>query len=816
VLKAAALYLVLHIPFLQLADASAHGVTAAQEARLEDWRNRSEAGGVDQVLSEIQQAVSDSSWQAEGDTLDRLARGLAGRLALEKGQFDVAAQILEPWSDRVSPARPYVRFRWLQARLASAGLSEADQVGLINALRSLAADRSLPESLRFEVRLEIAQALFAGGQRSAPRAQFPRFSRRERAFEAYPSALLLVARADLQSKRPALACASLRELFSRFPAHPELKDWGLRLEANQLDGRRVPCSASERDRKTRIRRLELAGLDARATTEILSLAAKGESPAVDLMLANHWVNQGRVAEALEILLARYDEMKGSTGYLSLLAKAASRAGDSRVAVGAFERAASLLSARSRKGAEAAFLAAFTAYQFGDYDGAQSRFEKLSALGVGSRIGREARWHVAWIRYLRGDHTGALKRLQELAQATERRRRRVRGDALNRDRILYWQAMSLLRLGQRDQAARLFQSLAADASLDYYSIAAHQRLRHERLVERLAPWGSVPRLQEPEPESDSEVEEEDAPIGSALSEGDSEAEPAGEAQPQEKTSGDSVPDGAPAPPVPPSGEAAERFLVARELQLMGWGSAARAELALVETRARTSSERRRLMSEYQRAQLYNRSSTLAEITFGAERVRGGLTGARELWEAAFPRAFARFVTSMSASSGVPEELTWSIMKAESAFRSEVRSPVGAVGLMQLMPFTAKRTAELIPINRYRPETLLDPAVNIRLGTRYLQRLNEMFPGRWAVVAAAYNAGPHRAASWLRSFGHLDMDEWIEHIPFLETRNYAKKVTRFFQTYNALYGSRRPEAATDWLVRPIGLDFKSIDLKTVESW
>lgn len=94
-------------------------------------------------------------------------------------------------------------------------------------------------------------------------------------------------------------------------------------------------------------------------------------------------------------------------------------------------------------------------------------------------------------------------------------------------------------------------------------------------------------------------------------------------------------------------------------------------------------------------------------------------------------------------------------------------------MQVMPNTGKRVSQILGENDFSPKKLLEPNDGIKIGARYLQRLMVKFENTVPLVAASYNAGPHRVKTWLASFGFLEMDEFIEHIPFLETRNYVKK-------------------------------------------
>ena len=134
-------------------------------------------------------------------------------------------------------------------------------------------------------------------------------------------------------------------------------------------------------------------------------------------------------------------------------------------------------------------------------------------------------------------------------------------------------------------------------------------------------------------------------------------------------------------------------------------------------------------------------------------------------------------------------------------------------MQIMPFTGRQLANLVSMNTFETRSLLEPAVNIRLGSRYLQRLLEKFSGSVPLVAAGYNAGPHRVHAWVRGFGSLEMDEFIEHIPFLETRNYVKKVVRNFQIYSLLYSGGTHSLR--WLVQPVGVELDE-RIPTKEVW
>ncbi|OCX66585.1 hypothetical protein BFP70_04650 [Thioclava sp. SK-1] len=141
-------------------------------------------------------------------------------------------------------------------------------------------------------------------------------------------------------------------------------------------------------------------------------------------------------------------------------------------------------------------------------------------------------------------------------------------------------------------------------------------------------------------------------------------------------------------------------------------------------------------------------------------------------------------------GVPEELTLAIARRESEFDPVVSSHVGAQGLMQLMPGTAKMMASKLGVS-YEPTKLGDPAYNARLGAAYLNGLREDFSNSPVLVAAGYNAGPGRSRRWMEEQGDprsptVDVIDWVELIPFDETRNYVMRVAESLPIYRARLG------------------------------
>lgn len=156
---------------------------------------------------------------------------------------------------------------------------------------------------------------------------------------------------------------------------------------------------------------------------------------------------------------------------------------------------------------------------------------------------------------------------------------------------------------------------------------------------------------------------------------------------------------------------------------------------------------------------------------------------------FPLAYHGEVQQAAAKIAMNPLFLLAIARQESAFREDARSPVGAMGLMQLMPATAKQTAQRSGIP-FTPQDLLKPEKNIVLGSRYLNQLLNQFNGNRILAAAAYNAGPSRVNQWLsKDAAKLPYDIWIETIPFQETRGYVQNVLSFSVIYAYRTGTKQ---------------------------
>ncbi len=161
---------------------------------------------------------------------------------------------------------------------------------------------------------------------------------------------------------------------------------------------------------------------------------------------------------------------------------------------------------------------------------------------------------------------------------------------------------------------------------------------------------------------------------------------------------------------------------------------------------------------------------------------------------FPMAYRDELVRAARQRQVHPAWAFAITRQESGFMTDARSPVGATGLMQLMPATAKETAKRYNIPYTAQHQLINPALNIQLGTAYMNQIYGQFKGNRVLASAAYNAGPGRVRQWLRDASHLSFDVWVENIPFDETRQYVQNVL----TYSVIYGQKlnAPQPLVEW--------------------
>lgn len=609
----------------------------------------------------------------------------------------------------------------------------------------------------------------------------------------------LLAQAYSQVGRNETKCGQLKKIYQDHPDFADIASWGPELDQNLFQKQKTKCNWDLDNLKGRVRALIWSGQDKQALAEINLVAEKKLYPelGMDQIRAVYYSQVGEPVKAYEILNKQYEANRSSFDFLQFYAPVAARAGLIEGAIQAYYLAYQLQPA-TKLGQQALYQSAFMSYQFRNYDLAQQKFERFLKLAKNDVLRKDTQWHLAWIQYLKGNYLESTKEFLALNKASK----------TISDRNLYWLAMSLMKEGRTPESQRVFQKIANDPSYSYYSLAAKDRLvdlkknQIPNLIARFsqplvaAPVGRLPsefltplfedgklfshiseeslvldqflkeQIQE-DPESQESVVSVDVPS-------ENRSEEATEAAPDVVIVNDFG-----------NRSLENQLVLAQTLSQMGYSDWSKWVFYELEKKLKRPEHLLRLIEEYEKVELPHRSSYVAQVRLGFLRYSEGLTKGKKVWQSTYPEAYASQVQKYSKEFSVPKELVWSIMRAETQYRKDAVSPVGALGLMQVMPYTGYKLANILKDSDFNPVQLLNPDVSVRYGSAYLRRLSQNFNGVLPLVAAAYNAGPHRASSWLKSFGTLDADEFIEHIPFLETRNYVKKVTSNNKIYSMLY-------------------------------
>ena len=216
--------------------------------------------------------------------------------------------------------------------------------------------------------------------------------------------------------------------------------------------------------------------------------------------------------------------------------------------------------------------------------------------------------------------------------------------------------------------------------------------------------------------------------------------------------------------------------ARELAALSLHQLAVAELDQINGMKPNGRLRTLLMREYFNNRAYRRSLALANEAPRSE-------SQRDLFR--YPLAFWDLIRQKAQDRELDPYLVVALIRQESLFDARARSPAAALGLMQLIPATAARVAVRLGLPAPSQERLFDPEINLTLGTQYLKELLERYSNNWQKALAAYNAGEAAVDRWEREIGADDIEEFVEQIPYVETRGYVKLVLRNHRIYKRLY-------------------------------
>jgi len=464
------------------------------------------------------------------------------------------------------------------------------------------------------------------------------------------------------------------------------------------------------------------------------------------------------AHAGELLLATAPKLAGEKAAEAQFhgARALSRVDRDDEAIAGYKKVVELYP-RSRWAAEAQYLSGWLDYNRGRFreslPGLQATLDRFG----GSAFADDAAWCLAFAHLLLGDADAAFAGLARYAK--------MPATGMTADeraaQVAYWRARLHEKLGHKDDALEGYRALVRDRPLAFYGLLAAARLR--------------------------------------------EAKDAATSEPKIELPSKDVPAATPA-------HAEKDPSVARVLELLEAGmnveaadELRRGEKAIL---ARAGGEKALpwLLGLYRRAEDFHRAYQLAESHAGGALGAAPTGGARAIWEAAYPRAYADLVEKYGPPAGNPDVLLYAIMRKESGFNPLDVSYADARGLLQMIPPTSARVAAAAKLP-FAPDELYEPDTNVRLGAIYIGSLYQKFGGQIPLAAGSYNAGPAAMSKWCKQHADHPTDEFVELIAFAQTREYAKRVTALYARYRYLYGPKPYELplALDLAVRPQGPDY-----------
>jgi soluble lytic murein transglycosylase len=407
--------------------------------------------------------------------------------------------------------------------------------------------------------------------------------------------------------------------------------------------------------------------------------------------------------------------------------------------------------------DALFRAALVARDAGDLAGWRERLAALPVRYPEGDMRAEARFALAWALRDDGKRDEALALLSSEPLLGE-------PDDDVRGRSAYWRGRLLAELGRGAEALDVYEALARASPLSYYAQLALARLREvdaPRADRVLSSWSSSGTASFRDLAPPNATAEGRSPAGAATT--------AVVAEPPLRFPHRAEHD-------------APGFLRLLALLRVGEHDLARAELAALGLTGEGADPDALWLAAalLDRAGLHGDAVSVVRRRL-ANRLRfppGG--SARALWRIAYPRAFAPAVEDAAAAEGVPASLLRAIAREESSFDPAARSAVGALGLIQLMPETARRFAAQVALPA-DPQALRTPATNLRIGARFLGFLWRRYPGAPHRVPGAYNAGEAAMDRWVRQHGASAVDEFVERIPYDESRRYTRRVLASWGTY-----------------------------------
>jgi soluble lytic murein transglycosylase len=547
---------------------------------------------------------------------------------------------------------------------------------------------------------------------------------------AAPSALVHLADCQVRAGQFAEARTGLKQAWIRFPHTVEARDARTRLDGN-LGGESWSPSAD--DHYQRAQAFLGLAMQAEAIEElrlVLSLAPlhpRRYEVRLKLGIAQTRLKQyDQARETFRTLsVERVPESNEATVWLSRIYLRQGQ-GDKLLELARV----SLNSTLSRE--QKATIQMFAGLWLEDqqrYDDAIAAFRQVTRLGESASQRAEALWKVGWVQYRTARYLEAADTFKMVAEAQV---------GAFEPQALYW-------------VARASELAKNGNPRDYYGRVC-QRQVYSYYCQQAARRTNIP------PAASPEVVPVSTGVGDLIS------------LPESRR---------------PEIERHPAYRRAVELKILGLTQDAARELAvLTEQYSRDEEVLLALSALLNEVGAYYPALRLAKMHFRDKLERGGIEPTSVLWTVAYPTGLVPAIQAQGMTQ-VDPYLAAAIIREESQYDEKAVSMVGAIGLMQLMPLTANQVAQRFGFSSVDRDDLFDQDTNIRLGVRYLGQLLDQFAGNKAYAVAAYNAGPTAVANWIAMHRGREQDEFIELIPYQETRLYVKRVLRSYGEYRRLH-------------------------------
>ncbi len=657
-------------------------------------------------------------------------RFTAALAMLRSGDAGTAAREL---GDPVWTATPLQEYALL---FQAEGLLRAGDASGARAAALRAVDGSPDAGPAPSALLQAAAVLSGAGDDAGAIALYRRFLDRHADRPEVPRARYALARSLLAAGRVAEASRALTDLWLQAPASPQADDAARQLRVLEERGLGGPA-VTPGERIERAERLLAAGRGEEARSEAEALRAGGLSPDLTARALKVMLAASRRAWRHDTALATVNRALGElpaehrAAWLLELARLQQR-GSRDLAIASLDK---LLREypKSPEAAEAFVQKARLLEGASRFAEAETVYLKLVADHPDQEEAATGLWHLGWLAWFRGGYGDAAVLWGRSASA--------RGGQAHREAAAYWIARASDQRGSAELAARQFAQIRADAPRSYYGVLAAARV-------------------------------------------------AGAAPPRASTTSALV---LPADPREPLlGDA--RFARVEALRAVGLGEFADEEMD--ELTRRSLGEPKRLYAlsaAYAQESRYHLALRILRRHFQPFARSGLATLPRPFWEMFYPLGWRSELSEAAGRSAVDPFLVAAVVREESSFYPQARSPVGARGLMQLMPETARPMARARGLSFNNGDLLDDPAANLDMGSAYLAGLLREF-GDARLAAAAYNAGPTRVREWWGARRSDDLEVFVEQIPFSETRAFVKRVMLSWDEYRRLYGLTSSGEAT----------------------